>query len=320
MQSPVSVVIPAYNGAQYIVSCLESVFAQSLLPREIVVVDDGSTDHTVAIVEDVHSPVPLLLLQLGSNSGGPAGPMTTGFSVCTAPLVATLDQDDRMAPDRLRMQVEALTNHPDAAAAIGLLTKIDADGNPCPGDFAEESRVRLDEIPYREGVACRLLDPAGTYVHVLSQGTLTVASSTTFRRSAWLAAGGFGMHLRVAWDCDISLKLTAVGPLAYIPEVIGEYRLHGANTSAQGTTTLREVLKVKEGHVNHPLHAIDLMGLRAELRDGFFGLAYAESNRGNLTAAWRALTAARRHGLPVAGTVIQAGKSVARAARARGRT
>ncbi|MBL8867634.1 MAG: hypothetical protein JNK93_18920, partial [Planctomycetia bacterium] len=184
-----------------------------------------------------------------------------------------------------------------------------------PGDFVAESRVRIDAIPYTDGVGCRLLDPAGVYAHVLSHGTLTIASSTTFRKSAWQKAGGFDKTLRVAWDADISLKLTTVGPLAYIPEPIGEYRLHAANTSAQGTTTLREVLALKQRHLDRPLHPIDGEMLRLELREGYFGLAYAESQRGNLRASWRALGSARRYGLGQAKWAIESIKAALRAAR-----
>jgi glycosyltransferase involved in cell wall biosynthesis len=316
MPSSVSVVIPTYNGAEHVAAALESVHAQSLPPEEIVVVDDCSTDDTVGVVERHSGPVPLRLVRRERNSGGPATPMAVGFEACRTRFVATLDQDDRMAPDRLRVQVEALRGHPEATAAIGLLAKLDRYGRPLPCDFIEESRRRIDAIPHRDGATCRLLDPAAVYAHVLSRGTLTIASSTTFRKSAWQAAGGFDSSFRVAWDFDISLNLTRFGPLAYIPEVIGEYRIHPANTSAQGTTTNREVLLIKRRHLDRPLHPIDRELLRRELRDGYRGLVYTESDRGHTVAAWRALLAARRSGLGVSSTLAEAIKAVLRAARA----
>lgn len=315
MSSSVSVVIPTYNGAKYIAAAVESVFTQTRQPSEIVVVDDCSKDDTLKVLQDLRGPVPIRILQLERNSGGPVLPMTKGFEHSASPFITTLDQDDRMLPDRIERQAGALDRHGNAVAAIGLLVKIDADGKPTPGDFVAESRVRIDAIPYTDGVGCRLLDPAGVYAHVLSHGTLTIASSTTFRKSAWQKAGGFDKSLRVAWDADISLKLTTVGPLAYIPEPIGEYRLHAANTSAQGTTTLREVLALKQRHLDRPLHSINCEVLRRELREGYFGLAYTESQRGNLRASWRALGSARRNGLGQAKWAIESIKAALRAAR-----
>lgn len=315
MSSPVSVVIPTYNGAKYIAAAIESVFAQTRLPDEIVVVDDCSKDDTLKMIQSLRGPVAIRILQLDRNSGGPVLPMTKGFEQSASPFIATLDQDDRMLPDRIERQAGALEHHGDAAAAIGLLVKIDSDGKPWPGDFVADSRVRINVIAFKDGNGCRLLDPAGVYAHVLSHGTLTIASSTTFRKSAWQKAGGFDPTLRVAWDTDISLKLTTVGSLAYIPDPIGEYRLHAANTSAQGTTTLREVLALKQRHLDRPLHPIDGEMLRRELREGYFGLAYAESLRGNLRTSWRALGSARRNGLGHAKWAIESIKAALRAAR-----
>lgn len=317
MSSSVSVVIPTYNGAKYIAAAVESVFTQTRQPSEIVVVDDCSKDDTLKVLQDLRGPVPIRILQLERNSGGPVLPMTMGIEQSVSPFITTLDQDDRMRPDRIERQAGSLELHPEAAAAIGLLVKIDTEGKPTSGDFVAESRIRLDLIPFNEGNGCRLLDPAGVYAHVLSHGTLTIASSTTFRKSAWSKAGGFDKTLRVAWDADISLKLTTVGPLAYIPDPIGEYRLHAANTSTQGTTTLREVLALKQRHLDRPLHPIDREGLRRELRDGYFGLAYTESNRGHLRAAWSALIAARKNGLGRSLVAMESVKSVLRAARAK---
>ncbi len=317
MSSPVSVVIPTYNGSKYLAEAIESVFAQTLLPAEIIVVDDCSKDNTLDIVKSLRGPVAIRILQLERNSGGPVLPMTRGFEASTKPYIATLDQDDRMAPDRLARQVSALELHPDAAAAFGLLVKIDSEGKPTAGDFVAECRVKIGAIPHRDGKSCRLLEPAGVYAYVLSFGTLTIASSTTFRKSAWSKAGGFDASLRVAWDSDISLKLTTVGPLAYIPEPIGDYRLHAMNTSSQGTTTLREVLALKQRHLDRPLHPIDRDGLRRELREGYFGLAYTESNRGHLRAAWKALWAARWNGLAMTVFVTQSLKAILRVQKAK---
>jgi glycosyltransferase involved in cell wall biosynthesis len=313
--SPVSVVIPTYNGAKYIAAAIESVFAQTRLPSEILVVDDCSTDDTLKVIQTLRGPVAIQILQLERNSGGPVLPMTRGFERSASPFIATLDQDDRMLPDRIERQAGALERHGDAAAAIGLLVKIDSEGKPWPGDFVADSRVRIDAIPFKDGVGCRLLDPVGVYAHVLAHGTLTIASSTTFRKSAWQKAGGFDLNLRVAWDADISLNLATIGPLAYIPDPIGEYRLHTANTSAQGTTTLREVLALKQRHLDSPRFPIDRAALRRQVREGYFGLAYTESRRGHLRASWRALGLARKNGLGRVKCAIEMVKAAVRAAR-----
>lgn len=92
----VSVVIPTYNGARFIRDALESVFAQTQLPDEIIVVDDGSTDDTVEVVKQMtkESPHPVRLIKMTHNSGGPAAPINTGIAAAIGEFIAVLDQDD----------------------------------------------------------------------------------------------------------------------------------------------------------------------------------------------------------------------------------
>lgn len=317
--SDVSVVIPTYNGEDFICSALESVFSQSLMPAEIIVVDDQSTDGTVAKVRRIATgaPVPVRVVELARNSGGPAAPMNAGFELCSTAYVATLDQDDLMAPNRLEMQSAVLDQNLDAGAAFGLLRKIDALGRPTTTDFVAQTEARLRGVCGRETQLCRLLEPAATYQHVLSHGTLIVASSTMFRRSAWQSIRGFDTQLRVAWDLDFSLRLTRFGPLAYISEVVGDYRLHGANTSSQGTTTLRECLSLRLMHLDDPSFPILEGDLRRELRNSFLDLAYAESQRGHALASISAIKLAARNGLSSGIAMLHAAKAVLRVGRAR---
>jgi hypothetical protein len=74
-------------------------------------------------------------------------------------------------------------------------------------------------------------------------------------------------------------------------------------------------LDLKQRHLDRPLHPIDREVLRRILREGYFGLAYTESNRGHLRAAWKALREARINGLPISVSVAEAGKSAIRAMR-----
>ncbi len=238
MASPISVVIPSYNGAGFIGAALESIAAQTLPPQEIVVVDDCSQDSTAEIVQGFsrRCSVPIRLLRLATNSGGPTKPMNEGVRESTTPLVAILDQDDLMAPTRLASQVRALEAHSEVPAVIGLLRKIDAIDQPRSPEFAEEFRRRILSIEHTAACGCHLLDSPGLYRHVLAHGTLTVGSNTAFRRDVWTAIGGFHRELRVAWVLDFCCKLATRGSVAFVDEVVGAYRVHGGNTSARETS------------------------------------------------------------------------------------
>lgn len=105
----VMVVIPAYNAARTIASTLASVIAQTHTDWEAVVVDDGSTDETRRIVEEIASQDSRIgLLVLERNHGLPAAPRNRGVASARSPWVAFLDSDDLWHPQKLELQLEAL--------------------------------------------------------------------------------------------------------------------------------------------------------------------------------------------------------------------
>jgi glycosyltransferase involved in cell wall biosynthesis len=106
--SDYSVVIPAYNAAATIAEALESVFAQTAAPDEVIVVDDGSTDSTVDIVRACGDRVRLIR----QENAGPGSATTRGISEVRSPIIATLDADDLWLPEKCERQLAALVENP----------------------------------------------------------------------------------------------------------------------------------------------------------------------------------------------------------------
>src|SRR5438045_2731868 len=105
----VSVVIPSYNRAHLIGETLDSVLAQDVPGMEILVVDDGSTDATEAVVLGRYGDRVRYVRQA---NGGPACARNTGIREASAPLIAFLDSDDLWSPGKLRKQLEMLRRDP----------------------------------------------------------------------------------------------------------------------------------------------------------------------------------------------------------------
>ncbi|TAG27334.1 MAG: glycosyltransferase family 2 protein [Burkholderiales bacterium] len=118
----ISVVIPAYNAAPYISETLQSIFAQSLPPVEIIVVDDCSKDNTHAVVAALVQNHPYIkLIRAPRNFGGPAGPRNMGVKAAQGHLIAFCDADDIWHQDKLKLQMQAyLTSRP---AIVGCAVK-----------------------------------------------------------------------------------------------------------------------------------------------------------------------------------------------------
>ncbi|MBN9221035.1 MAG: glycosyltransferase family 2 protein [Mesorhizobium sp.] len=108
------VVIPAFNAAATIGETLSSVLAQTIKPDVIVVVDDGSTDGTVAAIEAMKLPVTVLR----QENAGPGSATTRGFAALSTLIIATLDADDLWLPEKIEKQLAFLDRHPEAAGVF----------------------------------------------------------------------------------------------------------------------------------------------------------------------------------------------------------
>lgn len=102
----ISVIIPVWNGATTIKKAIKSCLAQTLLPREILVCDDGSTDKTKIIVKSIHSPL-VKWLSGKKHTGKPAVPRNRGLKRAKGEWLAFLDADDAWLPNKLKEQIAA---------------------------------------------------------------------------------------------------------------------------------------------------------------------------------------------------------------------
>jgi glycosyltransferase involved in cell wall biosynthesis len=115
MRAPVSVVIPTYNAAATVAETLLSVCAQTRMPREVIVVDDCSSDNTIEVVKSVAQNFEsgqLRIVQNDKNQGA-AETRNTGWSLASGEYVAFLDADDTWHPRKIELQYEYLKNNRD---------------------------------------------------------------------------------------------------------------------------------------------------------------------------------------------------------------
>ena len=105
----ISVCIPMYNAAQYIGECLDSVLSQTFTDYEVVVIDDGSTDASCAIVETYHDK----RIRLVRKEHNYIATINSLFEEARGKYVARMDADDVMYPHRLQVQFEFMESHPD---------------------------------------------------------------------------------------------------------------------------------------------------------------------------------------------------------------
>ncbi len=204
MESPtISVVMPAYNAADYLTDAIKSVLVQTVEDIELIVVDDGSTDDTAAVVDSFDDDR-IRPIRLEENVGVPAA-RNRGLEEARGEYVACHDADDRSRPDRFERQLEFLEAHDDVAAV---------------------------------GTGARLVDESGAVIgrkHIPTEPSLQdiidenrfVHASMMFRRSALEEVGGYDEWFSVAQDYELVLRIAAEFEVQNIDEPLYEIQIRG---------------------------------------------------------------------------------------------
>jgi len=201
MTALVSVIVPIYNGAQYIGEALDSIAAQDYAPMEIIVVDNGSTDDGPSIVEARG----LTLLRAERLGAGAA--RNVGIAASRGEIVALLDQDDLWLPTKMRRQVETLAAHPDSIC-IAQQAYFLAPGVERPRWFAKPELLDADHAGW-------------------------APSCMATRRETLDRVGRFDETMRHASDVDWFARARELYiPIEMPPETLVHRRIHEQNDSA----------------------------------------------------------------------------------------
>jgi glycosyltransferase involved in cell wall biosynthesis len=195
----VSVIIPCFNVSKTIDRAINSVRIQNYAPLELVLVDDGSTDGTLQILQGMAG-ADVKIVELGSRSGA-ANARNEGIRASTGELIAFLDADDEWLPGKLHKQISKLVKDPEATFA-GCASLFIAIGDTTPKHLYDGC------IPIEGREAWRAL---------LSRNYLATPSIIVWR-AALERTGLFNIELPVAEDQDLWIRLALDGVLRYIDE------------------------------------------------------------------------------------------------------
>ena len=130
----ISVIIPTWNAAGYLPETLDSVLAQTYEPIEVIVVDDGSTDDTAAVVARYGERIRYIAQ---ANSGGPARPRNVAIAAALGDLIAMFDADDIMEKEKLEAAATAFAAYPAIDLLFTNFRAIDESGAPLVDDYLE---------------------------------------------------------------------------------------------------------------------------------------------------------------------------------------
>ncbi|MEZ5294605.1 MAG: glycosyltransferase family A protein [Vicinamibacterales bacterium] len=250
----IAVVIPAFNAAATIGDTLRSVYAQTLPAREVVVVDDGSTDDTARVASTCGARV------ISLPNRGAAAARNVGIANTTAPWIAFLDADDEWVPDKLERQSAGQQGRPmsytDAWIVDGLTERRVSAIAPCP---------------------------SGAILEALVLNNVITLSSVLVRRDVLAEAGGFPEALRVVHDWPLWLRIAAAHDVQFVGHPLVRYRVSPTGISRNLTIMEPEHLAVIEEAFSDGGAARHLPHLRDRALAGALTVVAHEAGR---TSQW----------------------------------
>jgi glycosyltransferase involved in cell wall biosynthesis len=207
--APVTVIVPTYNRGALIGQALDSLLGQTLPPREVIVVVDGSTDDTMAVLGGYGERIRVVR----TENGGKARALNLGLSMVSQPFVWIFDDDDVACPDALQRLYPALSARPEAGFSYGTLdTFLDAWPSP----------VTEPRISYQSESRCAL------YIAFM-QDFFIWQGAMLARTECYGAVGGFDERFTRSQDYEMALRLLRRFSGVAVPHVIFHQRHHGGD-------------------------------------------------------------------------------------------
>jgi len=215
-ETTISVIIPAYNAERFLARSLASVYGQTLAPREVIVVDDGSTDGTARTAEALGAKV------IKRPNGGIGAARNTGIRHATGEWIALLDADDSWAPEKLARQVAAIDS--DTVLVYTGAKYFDEHGTRFVQDAVDPLTARK-LLRYRNPI---------------------LPSSGLLRRQTVLAAGGFREGTPTCEDWGMWVRLKPFGSFAAVTDPLTYYYIHPKSISASPEKMLAGLRAIME--------------------------------------------------------------------------
>jgi glycosyltransferase involved in cell wall biosynthesis len=246
-RSAVSAVIPAFNSGKTLAEALESVLSQSAPPLEVIVVNDGSTDDTAAVLKRFSGKVKVIT----QSNAGLAAARRAGIAHAMGDLVALFDADDICEPDRLAVQAAYMDSRPEVLLCCTDFSAFDSDG-PVAGSFSQTYYGAIgrqpgglagifpihEEFPFPAslrdaGPAQTMRTYRGSVYDKLVLGNFVHPPTIMFRRDILKDVENFDPRAGSMCDWDWIMQVARHGQIGYIAQPLLRYRLSPSQMSAE---------------------------------------------------------------------------------------
>lgn len=223
----VSVIIPAYNQAEFLREAIQSVLSQSYENYEIIVVDDGSTDDTALIASQFADRI----RYIHQDNQGLAGARNTGIYTAQGEFIGLLDADDQWRPNYLEEMLKLTASYPDASVYYCEAQGMDVNGLDLPQTFGSSRLLRKYSI-----------------YQILLRSNFIIPSTVLMRRISILTAGLFDQNLRSFEDWDLWFRLLPEHKFIGSDTCLVRYRVHEKSLTANLDGMFRANRSAREKH------------------------------------------------------------------------
>lgn len=213
MNPLVSVIMPVYNAERYLRLAIESILAQSFIDFEMILIDDGSTDDSAAIIKAYQQKDKRIILLQHAQNTGIVSALNDGIGLAKGQFIARMDADDISQPERLKKQVEFLEQRPDVGV-LGSWAEI-IDENECRRGSVEIPTTHI-QLTWEMCFRCPIIHP-----------------SVMVRREILLSVGGYRTTHPHAEDYELWVRIAPLIKFANLPEYLLQLRKHTANISVK---------------------------------------------------------------------------------------
>jgi glycosyltransferase involved in cell wall biosynthesis len=209
----ISVLIAVYNAQHYVAAAVESILQQSFRNFELLIIDDGSRDRSLKILQEYAAKDSRIQVISRENQGVPKT-RNELLAMAQGEFVAVMDADDIALPNRLADEVTFLDQHPEVVCVGGAQDLIDEAGRFLTCLQLPQTNAEIQQAA---------LAGHGSICH----------PAAMIRRTALLEVGGYNETMDLAEDLDLWLRLGEIGELANLPQPVIRYRLHSTSISEQ---------------------------------------------------------------------------------------